>query len=184
MLCRECLEELEYSFSRKRIMRHTAEDGPVAETITVAVGHCLKDGHYSTIFPDDIVKNKQYCISDIRSVLENKIDFSLASPRTRAYWRSWFRGVWSAVVKHIRRYIGCTISENDISIALYSFGKECGQEWLRYVLDIFSTEFNNLCMFFDIICATIGFGSGKLRGLHEHEGADAPPKGRKTPKGG
>jgi len=184
MLCRKCLGELEYSFSRKRSMRHTAEDGPVTETITVAVGHCLTDDHYSTVPSDDIVRNKHYCISEIRRVLESKGDFSLASPRTRAYWRSWFRGVWDAVVKNIRRYIGSTISEDDISIALYCFGKECGQEWLRYVLDIFSTEFNNLCMFFDIISATIGFGSGKLRGLHGHEGADAPPKGRKTPKGG
>jgi hypothetical protein len=181
MLCRECLEELEYSFSRKRIMRHTAEDGPVAETITVAVGHCLKDGRYSTIFPDDIVKNKQYCISDIRSVLENKVDFSLASPRTRAYWRSWFKGVWDAVIRHIQLCIGCILSENDISIALYSFGKECGQEWLRYVLDIFSTGFNNLCMFLDIISATIGTGSEKMHKLHGDEGADAPWRGIKPP---
>jgi len=162
-------------------MRYTAEDGPTAETITVAVGHCLEDGLYSTIFPDDIVKDKQYCISDIRSVLENKADFSLASPRTRAYWKSWYRGVWDTVIKNIQLYICGILSKNDISVALYTFLKDCGDDWLRYVLDMFSTDFNNLCMFFDIISATIGFGSEKLHEPHVHGGAVAPRKGRKPP---
>ena len=56
----------------------------MTETILVSVGHCLEDGHYLTIFPNDIIKNKQYCISEIRSVLENKADYSLVSPWTRA----------------------------------------------------------------------------------------------------
>ena len=80
MLCRKCLGPLEHSFTRKRTMRYTAEDGPATETVTVSVGRCLKDGHYSTIYPDEIVRNKQYCISEIRSALEDKVDFSLASP--------------------------------------------------------------------------------------------------------
>lgn len=181
MLCSRCLRELEYSFSRKRGIKYTAEDGPVAETIIVAVGHCLKDHHYSTIFPKGIVKHKQYCISEIQSVLENKGDFSLASPRTRAYWKSWFRGVWDAVVKHIQRHIGSTFSEKNISIALYAFLKECGDDWLRYVLDLFSTQFNNLCMFFNIISTTIGLRSEKLHKLHVSEGADAPWRGIKPP---
>lgn len=181
MLCSKCLGPLEPSFTRKRTMRYTAEDGPATETVTVSVGRCLKDGHYSTIYPDKIVRNKQYCIPEIRSALEDKADFSLASPRTRAYWKLWFKGVWDAVVRNIQRCIGCTLSINEISIALHAFMEECGDDWLRYVLDIFSTELNSLCMFFDIISATIGFGSEKLHDPHVHGGAVAPRKGRKPP---
>jgi len=181
MLCSKCLGPLEHSFTRKRTMRHTAEDGPTTETITVAVGRCLEDGHYSTTYPDEIVRNKQYCISEIRSALENKEDFSLASPRTRAYWKLWFVGVWDVVVTNIQRYIGSTLSENAISIALQAFLKGCGDGWLRYVLDIFSTEFNSLCMFFDTTPDTIGPGSENLHEPHVHGGAEAPHKGRKPP---
>jgi len=181
MLCSTCLGSLEPSFTRKRAMRYTAEDGPTAETITVAVGHCLEDGRYSTIFPDDIVKDKQYCISDIRSVLENKTDYSLASPRTRAYWKAWFRRVWDAVVLKIQLRIGGLLSNNDISVALFAFCKECNDAWLRYVLDIFYTESNNLCMFFNITGATIGLRSENLPRLHVDEGVEAPYKGRKPP---
>jgi len=161
-------------------MKHTGEDGPTTQTITVAVGRCLKDGRYSTIYPDEIVRNKQYCISEIRSALEDKADFSLASLRTRAYWKPWFKGVWDAVVRNIQRYIS-TLSEYAISIALDAFLKGCGDDWLRYMLDIFYTEFNNLCMFFDTISATIGFGSEKLHELHVYGGAVAPGKERKPP---
>ncbi len=180
MLCRKCLGSLEYSFSRKRNKRYTAEDGPVAKKITVAVGRCPKDGRYSTIYPDDIVKNKQYCISDIRSALENKADDSLACTRTRKNWEHWFKERWDAVVRNIQRYIR-TLSEYEISTALYAFLEECGDEWLRYVLDIFSTEFNNLCMFFDVSSPIIGLGSEKLYKLHVYGGAAAPQKGRKPP---
>ena len=153
----------------------------MTETILVSVGHCLEDGHYLTIFPDDIIKNKQYCISDIRSVLENKADYSLASPRTRAYWKAWFRRVWDAVILKIQRCIGGLLSNNDISVALFAFCKECNDAWLRYVLDIFYTESNNLCMFFNITGATIGLRSENLPRLHVDEGVEAPYKGRKPP---
>jgi len=113
MLCGRCLGALEYAGSRTRRKRYTGEDGPAVETIVVAVGHCLEDGHYATIFPDDVVRDKQYCISDIRSVLENKEDFSLASPRTRAYWRSWFRSVWAAVVRNLRLCIGGMLGKKE-----------------------------------------------------------------------
>ena len=162
-------------------MRYTAEDGPAIETIMVSVGRCLEDGHYSTVFPDDIVKFKQYCISDIRSVLENKAAFSLACPRTIASWKSWHRGIWDAVAKNIQLYIGGILSGNDISVALYAFLKECGDDWLRYLLDIYYTEFNNLCMFFTTNSATIGFRSENLCEPHVGEGAEAPDKGRKPP---
>ena len=184
MLCRKCLEPVEYAFSRERGRRYTAEDGPAAETTSVAVGRCPKDGRYSTIYPDDMVRNKQYGLGEIRSVLEGRADYCLASERTRACWRSWYRDVREAVVGKIQQFIGSTLSRNEISIALYAFLKECGDGWLRYVLDIFSTEFNNLCMFFDILGPRIGFGSEKLHGPHGHGGAVAPPKGHKPPPGG
>lgn len=179
MLCGTCLGEIEYSFSRTRSMKYTSEDGPVAQPITVAVGYCLEDGRFFTIYPDTIIRYKQYGISDVRSVLENKEDFSLASSRTRAYWRSWFKGVWDAVIKHIQLCIHNILSKSEISIALYAYYKECGDEWLRYILDLFSTELNNLCMFFTIISTTIDFKSKKLHYLHIHDGADRqkPPRG-------
>lgn len=180
MLCRECLGPLEPSFTRKRSMKHTAEDGPTTQKITVAVGRCLKDGHYSTVYPDEIVRNKQYCISEIGSVLADKADSSQACSRTRTNWEHWFMGVWGAVVKKIQQYIS-VFSEYDISITLHAFLKECGDDWLRYVLDIFYTEFNNLCMFFATTSDTISLGSERLHKLHVYGGAVAPQKGRKPP---
>jgi hypothetical protein len=138
MLCRNCLGALEYAFSRKRGRRYTAEEGPAVETAIVAVCRCPEDGSYSTVYESDIVRNKQYCLGDIRSVLENKADYCLASPRTRSYWRSWFCKVWASVVEKIHRHIGSNISECDISSALSAFLKGCGESWLRYVLDLFS----------------------------------------------
>ena len=177
MLCSKCLGPLELSFTRKRSTRYTGEDGPTIQAITVVVGRCLEDGHYSTIFPDDIVKFKQYCISDIRSVLENKTAFSLACPRTRANWKFWLKKMWDAVAKNIQLYIGGILSEKDISIAFLGFCKDCGNDWLRYLLDIFSTDFNYLCMFFAISSAIIGPMSEKLHKPHVYGGADAPHKG-------
>jgi len=157
----------------------------MTKTITVVVGHCLKDDHYSTILSDDNVRNKQYCISEIRSVLENKVNYSLASARTKAYWKSWFREIWDAVLKNIQQYIGTnTICKNDISIALNTFLKKCDDDWLRYVLDLFSTEFNNLCMFFDTISITIRFESKNLHKLHVNEVAESSWNATKPPRGG
>lgn len=160
-------------------MRYTGEDDQAAEQITVAVGYCLEDGRFLTIYPDTIIRNKQYCISDVRSVLENKEDFSLASPRTRAYWRSWFRGVWDSVIKHIQLCIHNILSKSEISVVLHTFLKGCGDDWLRYILDLFSTKINNLCMFFTIFPTTIDFTSEKLHYLHVDDGADRqkPPRG-------
>ncbi|MDY0289818.1 MAG: diguanylate cyclase [Sphaerochaeta sp.] len=56
----------------------------------------------------------------------------------------------------IQLCLGCILSVNDISIALFTFYKEWGDDWLSYVLDIFYTECNNFCMFFDIIGSSIG----------------------------
>jgi len=180
MLCRNCLGALEYAFSRKRGRRYTAEEGPAVETAIVAVCRCPEDGSYSTVYESDIVRNKQYCLGDIRSVLENKADYCLASPRTRSYWRSWFCKVWAAVGGEIHRHIGSNISECDISSALLAFLKGCGESWLRYVLDLFYTQSNNLCIFLDLLGPTIGPRGENLQGTLVEEGAER----RKPPRGG
>ena len=180
MLCRTCIGALEYAFSRKRGKRYTAEEGPAVETTIVAVGRCPEDGSYSTVYGDDLVRNKQYCLGDIRSVLENKADYCLASPRTRSYWRSWLRKVWASVVEEIHRYIGRSLSEYEIACALTAFLKGCGESWLRYVLDLFYTQSNNLCIFLDLIGPTIGPRDENLQEPLAEEGAER----RKPPRGG
>lgn len=180
MLCRNCLGALEYAFSRKRGRRYTAEEGPVGETAIVAVGRCPEDGCYSTVYESDIVRNKQYCLGDIRSVLENKADYCLASPRTRSYWRSWLRKVWASVVGKIHRCIGRSLSEYEVACALAAFLKGCGESWLRYVLDLFYTQSNNLCIFLDLLGPTIGPRGENLQETLVEEGAER----RKPPRGG
>jgi hypothetical protein len=184
IVCRKCLGPGEYAFSRERGRRYTAEAGPAVEKMLLAVYRCPRDGLCSTIFPDDIIRNKQYCLSDIRCVLEGKADFSLASPRTRAYWRAWFKGMWEAVVTRIQLSIGCTFPKKDISTELLAFCKEVGDGWLRYVLDLFYTESNNLCMFLDLVATTITPGSEKLHKPHVHGDAGLLPKRGKPPPGG
>ena len=180
IVCRTCLEPVEYAFSRGRGRRRTTENGPATEAASVVVGRCPTDGCYSTIYPDDLVRNKQYCLGDIRSVLENKADYCLASPRTRSYWRSWFCKVWASVVEKIHRHIGSNISECDISSALSAFLKGCGESWLRYVLDLFYTQSNNLCIFLDLLGPTIGPRGENLQETLVEEGAER----RKPPRGG
>jgi len=180
MLCRNCLGALEYAFSRKRGRRYTAEEGPAVETTIVAVGRCPEDGSYSTVYGADLVRNKQYSLGDIRSVLENKADYCLASPRTRAYWRSWLRKVWASVVEKIHRHIGRSLSECDVSGALAAFLKGCGESWLRYVLDLFCTQSNNLCIFLDLLGPMIGPRGESLQKTLAEEGAER----RKPPRGG
>jgi hypothetical protein len=184
IVCRKCLGPGEYAFSRERGRRYTAETGPVVEMMLLTVYRCPVDGLYSTIFPDDIVRNKQYCLSEIRCALENRKDFSMASPRTRANWRAWFKGMWEAVVTRIQLSIGCNFPKKDISTALLSFCRKVGDGWLRYVLDLFHTESNNLCMFLDLVATTITPGSEKLHKSHVHGDAESFPKRGKPPPGG
>ncbi len=179
MLCRTCLGALEYAFSRKRGRRYTAEEGPAVETSIVAVCRCPEDGSYSTVYESDIVRNKQYCLGDIQSVLENKADYCLASPRTRSYWRSWLRTMWASVVEKIHRYIGRSLSECDISCSLAAFLKGCGDQWLRYVLDLFYTQSNNLCILVELVGPTIGPRGEQLQTALAEEAAEQqkPPRG-------
>lgn len=184
LLCGTCLGPLEYTFTRPRGKKYTAADGPATQASSVCVGHCPDGGCYTTIYPEDMVRNKQYCIDDIRSVLEGKADYSLASERTKYYWRAWHRAVWDAVVERIGLCIGHIVSRQDISRALLAWCGTCGDMWLRYVLDLFCTEINNLCMFFDIIGANICPGSGGLCGVHANEARTIVHKNHRPPRGG
>ncbi|MHC1692216.1 MAG: hypothetical protein AB9828_04235 [Sphaerochaetaceae bacterium] len=52
------------------------------------------------------------------------------------------------------------------------------------MLDLFSTGINSLCMFFDLIGATIGHGSGGLRDTPASEGWTTARKRHLPPRGG
>jgi hypothetical protein len=184
LLCRTCLKSVEYAFMRKRGIRYTAEDGPVAATRIVTIGHCLADGRYSTSYSENIVRNKQYCLSEIQSVLDGKNDFTLASKRTRAYWKSWFTCLWEDLVGRIWLFIRRRMSKEEVAVSLMAFLKGLGEHWLRYVLDLSSTNINNLCMFLKLIDATIGPIGGKLHETHRNGGAQTAYKGCKPSPGG
>lgn len=183
-MCSECLGELEPRFRRKRISKYTSVDGPAEEATIVTVGRCSKEGRYKTIYPHDIVRNKHYSLYEIQSVLDGKNDYSLASERTRAYWRSWFRNMFESVVNSIWRAIDRIISKETIFYALQSFLEELADRWLRYVLDLFSTGINNLCMFFDLVTSTITPECGNLYRTHRSGSADTAARGGKPSPGG
>lgn len=169
---------------RKRISKHTSEDGPAEEKTSVTVGRCSGEGQYKTIYPHDIVRNKQYCLSEIQSTLDGRNDCSLASERTRHYWKSWFRDMLETVVNSLWRTIRRRIAKEDISRTLAAFLKGLGDRWLRYVLDLFSTETNNLCRFFDLLAITITPECGNPCGTQGDGGADAALRGGKPFPGG
>jgi hypothetical protein len=92
--------------------------------------------------------------------------------------------MWDAVVVKIQLGLGRIFAEKDISTVLLAFCKELGDDWLRYVLDLFHTGYNNLCMFLDLIAPTIGLEGEKPYQAHVHGGAEASPKRGKPPPGG
>ena len=167
-VCSDCLGELEPRFRRTRIRKYTSEEGPAEETTRVTVARCSREGQYKTIYPRDVVRNKQYSLREIQSVLDGRKDYSLASERTRAYWRSWFRVLLEAVVNRLWQAVNRIISQQTIYCALQSFLEELADRWLRYVLDLFSTGINNLCMFFDLLDVIIGLEYENLYRTHRN----------------
>jgi hypothetical protein len=184
LVCGTSLEPLEYEFNRKRGRRQTREEGPTEETTSVTVGRCSHTGQYKTIYPDDIIRNKQYSLEEIQLVLGGRNDYSLASPRTKSYWKSWYRDLLETVVKSLCQAVGEIINKEAIFHALSSYLKELGDCWLRYVLDLFYAGNNNLCMFFDLVGATIGYECGELHETHRDGGAETAWKGCKSSPGG
>jgi len=184
LVCGTTLEPLEYVFNRKRGRKYTSEQGLAVETEHVIVGRCPNEGPYRTTYPDDIVRNKQYSLTEIQAVLEGKHDYSLSSPRTKSYWKSWYRDLLETVVKSLCQAVGEIINKEAIFHALSSYLKELGDCWLRYVLDLFYAGNNNLCMFFDLVGATIGYECGELHETHRDGGAETAWKGCKSSTGG
>lgn len=184
LVCGTCLGPLEYGFMRKRRRRHTSEKGPTVEMTSVTVSRCPGEGHYRTTYPDEIIRNKQYRLEEIQSVLDGKNDYSLASLRTKYYWKSWYRDMLEAVVDCLWQAVRGIISKQEIFLELRSFLKELGECWLRYVLDLFNTGINTLCMFFDLLGASIRPKCGKLHTPHRNWGADTAGRGWKPSPGG
>ena len=183
-VCGTCLGELEYRFTRARKRKYTSEEGPAVEITSVTVGRCPEDGHYRTTYPDDIVRNKHYCLNEIQSVLDGRNDYTLASPRTMCYWRSWFRGLLEIVVTRLWRAVRCIIPKATIALMLKTFLTELSDHWLRYVLDLFYTTNNNLCMFFDLLDVTMNPKCEKLQRTHRNGGAETAERGCMPPPGG
>lgn len=181
--CRGCFCPIEYAKTRRRRLRHTGDDGLVTETMEVVIGRCPEDGRYSTVYGDEMVKGRHYCISDIRCALDRKSDYSLASPRTKAYWRSWIRKATDLVIQKIVCHIDPRhgISPGDVSESLASFLKSIGDGWLRYLLDLFYAECDILCTFLDLIAVSIHDRGGEVRErsgrlvLVSHGRAGEPP---------
>lgn len=184
LVCGTCLEPLEYAFNRTRGRRETSEEGPTEEATSVTVGRCPRTGQYKTIYPDDIIRNKQYSLTEIQWVLEGRHDYSLASPRTKRYWKSWYRDLLETVVKSLWQVVGEIINMEAIFHALSSYLKELGDCWLRYVLDLFHTDINHLCLFFDLLGGTISNECGKLHTPPRHGGAETAGRGCKSSPGG
>jgi len=182
LLCSKCLRSSEYAFERKRVKRYTDEEGPTMSMTKIIVSRCPKDGHYSTTLSFDLVRNKQYNIDEIRLSLERESEnYCLASLRTKSYWRSWYKKVWESVVVKICKYLGNRISKATVSSSLQSFLKSRAKEWLRYVLDLFYVNFNNLCIFLDVVCPTIVPKGEKLHKKDERRLKLALKKAKEPP---
>jgi len=155
----------------------------MTETMEVVIGQCPEDGRYSTVYGDEMVRGRHYCISDIRCALERKTDYSLASPRTKAYWRSWFCKARDLVIQKIVRHIDPRhgISLDDVSKSLAFFLKSIGDGWLRYLLDLFYAECDILCTFFDLIAVSIRDMGGEVRERSGRRIIVSHAKARKPP---
>lgn len=181
MLCRSCLEGVEYSNLRSRTIRYSSADGPAVEKRKVTVSHCPKDGHYSTVLDANMILYKQYPIDEIRLVLEAKGDYCLASKRTRSYWREWFRRIWKQLLHKLYLFLGRIISKDEIEQSLITFCKNLKDQWLRYALDLFSVNFDKLCTFIVIVSPIMGSKNETLHkeqldsGVQVHFGEKKPP---------
>jgi len=184
LVCGTCLTPLAYTYNRPRIRRQTSEKGPTVELLSVTVSRCPPEGRYRTTYPDEMIRYKHYRLEEIQTVLDGKHDYSLACERTKCYWRSWYKEMLGTVVNCLWQAAGGMISKQKITFELKSYLKELGNHWLRYVLDLFSTAFHNLCMFFDLLDATIRPQYGKLHTLHSQWGVQLVGWGNKPPPGG
>ena len=183
-VCSDCIGELEPRFRRKRIRKYTSEEGPAEETTRVTVARCSTEGRYKTIYPREFIRNKHYSLHEIQSVLDGRNEYSLASERTKVYWRSWYSNMCEFVVNSIWQVNDRIIAKEAILTALHSFLQGLGDKGLRYVLNLFSTGINNLCMFFDLLDVIIGTECENLYTTHRNGCADIAARGDKPSPGG
>ncbi len=162
-------------------MRSTQEAGQTTTTLVTIVSHCPQCGHYSTTLGSDMVAHKHYSLTEIQAVLEGKSDYSLASERTRSYWRRWIRSVITAVVKKIQQYCKYTFSQQQIYHALIEQLKTLEDHWLRVLLDLFAVNKNNLCTFILLTPCIIANGGKEAHQTQEQAGESAQQRELQPP---
>jgi len=158
LVCRVCHRSSELAFKRERKQRSTRETGQAIGSTVSIVSHCPRCGHYSTTLDSDTIAHKHYSLTEIRKVLEGDVDYSLASERTRQYWRNWIRTVIATVVRKIQRYHKYLFSQGQVYRLLIEHLESLGDWWLRVLLDLFSVNNNNLCIFVTVTSSIIAQG--------------------------
>ena len=158
LVCRVCHRSSELAFKRERKQRSTRETGQTIGSTVSIVSHCPRCGHYSTTLDSDTIAHKHYSLTEIRKVLEGDVDYSLASERTRHYWRDWIRTVIATVVRKIQRYYKYIFSQKQVRRRLMEYLESLGDWWLRVLLDLFSVNNNNLCIFVSVTSSIIAQG--------------------------
>jgi hypothetical protein len=181
LMCRACHQKSDYTFKRKRNVRSTQEAGQTITTLVTIVSHCPQCGHYSTTLESDMVAHKHYSLTEIQAVLEGKSDYSLASERTRSYWRRWIRSVIATVVQKIQNYCKYTLSQEQIYYALIEHLKTLKDCWLRILLDLFAVNKNNLCTFILLVPSIIANGGKETHQYQKQDGKRAPQRELQPP---
>lgn len=157
------------------------EEDPTAKTKTLAVSRCPEHGHYSTVYDDDIIAYKHYALPEIRGVLDGTDTYSLACSKTRYNWKRWYGGVWKAVVDKIWRHIHGGLSKAAISELLWAHCLTLGGGWLRYVLDLFYANPEDLCTYILLVRSMMAIGGEEAHEGRVLHGVPGPVEGQKPP---
>ena len=157
------------------------EEGPTARTRTLAVSRCPEHGHYSTVYDDDIIAHKHYALPEIQGVLDGSDSTSLACRRTHYNWRRWYEGIRSAVVDKIWRHIGGVLSKAAVCEALWACCRGLGDGWLRYVLDLFCANVEDLCTYILLVRPMMAIGGEEAHEGRALHGVPGPEEGRRPP---
>jgi hypothetical protein len=154
-------------------VRSTREAGQTISSAVSIVSHCPRCGRYSTTLDSDTIAHKHYSLTEIQAVLEGKSDYSLASERTRSYWRRWIRSVITTVVQKIRCHCKHTLPQQHIYHALIEHLRSLKDRWLRALLDLFTVNKNNLCTFVSVTSSIIANGGKEAHQSRKQAGENA-----------
>ncbi len=157
------------------------EEGPTARTRTLAVSHCPEHGHYSTVYDDDIIAYKHYGLYEIQGVLDGTDTYSLACSKTRYNWGMWYEGVWKAVVDKIWRHIHGGLSKAAISELLWAYCLTLDGGWLRYVLDLFHANPEDLYTYILLVRSMMAIGGEEAHEGRVLHGVPGPVEGQRPP---